>query len=48
LITFWRDEVSFKTWHHSHLYRESHAAIPRGLKLVPKSAAIRYFEGVSS
>ncbi len=48
LITFWRDESSFKTWHHSHLYRESHAGIPRGLKLVPKSAGVRCFEGVSS
>lgn len=47
LITFWRDEVSFKTWHHSHLYRESHEGIPKGLKLVPKSAGIRCFEGVS-
>lgn len=48
LITYWRDELSFKTWHHSHLYRESHEGIPRGLKLVPKSAGIRCFEGVSS
>ena len=47
LITFWRDEVSYKTWHHSHLYREAHVGIPKGLKLVPKSADIRYFEGVS-
>jgi heme-degrading monooxygenase HmoA len=47
LITFWRDEVSFKTWHHGHLYRESHEGIPKGLKLVPKSVAIRRFEGVS-
>ncbi len=48
LITFWRDEPSYKTWHHSHLYRESHQGIPKGLKLVPKSAGIRCFEGVSS
>jgi heme oxygenase (mycobilin-producing) len=47
LITFWRDEASFTTWHHSHLYRESHAGIPRGLKLVPHSTGIRRFEGVS-
>jgi len=34
LITFWRDEASFKIWHDSHLYHESHAEIPKGLKLV--------------
>lgn len=48
LITFWRDEASYKAWHHSHLYRESHAGIPKGLKLVPQSVAIRFFEGVAS
>ena len=48
LVTFWRDEASFTAWHHSHSYRESHRGIPKGLKLVPKSASIRRFEGVSS
>lgn len=48
LMTFWSDEESFKVWHHSHLYRESHAGIPKGLKLVPGSTHIRYFEHVCS
>lgn len=48
LLTYWRDEDSFKTWHHSHLYHDSHKGIPRGLKLVPKSARLRFFEHVSS
>lgn len=48
LFTYWTDEQSFKVWHHSHLYHESHKAIPKGLKLVPKSASLRYFEQVSS
>jgi heme-degrading monooxygenase HmoA len=48
LFTYWTDEHSFKVWHHSHLYHESHKAIPKGLKLVPKSASIRYFEQVCS
>jgi heme-degrading monooxygenase HmoA len=48
LVTYWVDEQSFRTWHHSHTYRESHAAIPKGLKLVPRSAELRYFEHVSS
>ena len=48
LFTYWADENSFKVWHHSHLYHESHKAIPKGLKLVPKSASLRYFEHVCS
>lgn len=48
LITFWRDEESFRVWHRSHEYHESHRGIPKGLKLVPHSAAVRYFEHVSS
>jgi heme-degrading monooxygenase HmoA len=48
LVTFWRDEESFRVWHHSHEYHESHRSIPKGLKLVPKSAQLRYFDYVSS
>lgn len=48
LLTFWTDEESFRTWHHSHQYHQSHKGIPKGLKLVPKSVEIRYFEHVSS
>ena len=48
LLTYWRDEESFKTWHHSHLYHDSHKEIAKGLKLVPKSARFRFFEHVSS
>jgi heme-degrading monooxygenase HmoA len=48
LITYWTDEASFRLWHHSHKYHQSHKGIPKGLKLVPKSVEIRYFEHVSS
>lgn len=48
LITFWTDEASYRTWHHSHLYRESHRGIPTGLKLVPGETAITCFEHVAS
>jgi heme oxygenase (mycobilin-producing) len=48
LVTYWSDEQSFRAWHHSHLYHESHGRIPKGLKLVPRSAELRYFEHVSS
>ena len=44
LLTYWASEESYKEWHHSHLYRESHAGIPKGLKLVPGSTQVRYFE----
>ncbi len=46
LITQWVDEESYKTWHHSHLYHESHEGIPKGLKLVPRSAKVRFFEHI--
>ncbi len=48
LLTFWTDEASYRTWHRSHLYRESHQGIPKGLKLVPGETKISHFEHVSS
>lgn len=43
LVTHWRDEQSYRTWHASHSYHESHSGIPKGLKLVPKSAGVSFF-----
>lgn len=48
LITYWTDETSYRTWHRGHTYRESHKGIPKGLKLVPKSASVHFFEYISS
>jgi heme-degrading monooxygenase HmoA len=48
LLTFWTDEASFRTWHHSHGYHESHRGIPKGLKLIPGDTCLRLFEHVSS
>jgi heme-degrading monooxygenase HmoA len=48
LITYWTDENSYRIWHRSHEYHESHKGIPKGLKLVPKSAQICFFEYVAS
>lgn len=48
LLTYWENEQSFKLWHHSHLYRDSHRGIPKNLKLVPGSAKLRFFAYVSS
>lgn len=47
LITYWADEESFREWHASHLYRESHAGIPRGLKLDPAATQIMTFRYVA-
>jgi len=48
LLTYWEDEDSYRVWHRSHEYQESHKGIPKGLKLVPRSAEIRLFEYNSS
>ena len=48
LFTFWTDEASYRTWHRSHLYRESHKGIPGGLKLVPGATELRYFNHFAS
>jgi len=44
LVTHWTDEKSYRVWHRSHSYHESHRGIPKGLKLVPRSTEIRFFE----
>lgn len=48
LVTFWTGAASYRAWHHSHLYRDSHRGIPAGLKLVPGETKIREFEHVCS
>lgn len=48
LVTYWSDEASFRAWHHSHVYRESHAGIPKGLKLDPSATELRGFRYVAS
>ena len=48
LLTFWTDAQSFREWHRSHLYHDSHAGIPAGLKLVRGETWVREFEHVCS
>lgn len=48
LITYWRDEEAYKKWHKSHMYRDSHKGIPKGLKLVPTATEIRFFDHITS
>ena len=47
LLTYWRDENSFREWHRSHLYRESHAGIPHGLKLVSEATELLTFRYIT-
>ena len=48
LLTVWEDEESFTRWHKSHMYRDSHKGIPKGLKLIPSATEIRHFEHIAS
>ncbi|MEW5769984.1 MAG: antibiotic biosynthesis monooxygenase family protein [Pseudomonadota bacterium] len=44
LTTHWEDESSYRNWHRSHAYHESHQGIPKGLKLVPEHTEVRLYE----
>lgn len=46
LLTYWQDEESYTTWYKNHM-QASHTGIPKGLKLVPHSAQVRFFDLVS-
>jgi heme-degrading monooxygenase HmoA len=48
LVTYWADEESFRAWHRSHHYRDSHSYIPKGLKLDPSATELRSFHYVAS
>jgi heme-degrading monooxygenase HmoA len=48
LLTYWQDEESYRAWHRSHAYHAAHTGIPKGLKLVPHSAQVRYLTQVCS
>lgn len=47
LITYWAGEESYQAWHRSHLHRDAHKGIPRGLKLLPGGTEVRFFEYIS-
>ena len=48
LVTYWKDEQSFRTWHRSHLYRDAHEGIPKGLKLDASATEVRAFRYIAS
>lgn len=47
LLTYWKDQESFKFWHKNHL-KGAHHGIPPGLKLVPHSFKLRFFNHIAS
>ncbi|GEM_PF-696582 len=47
LLTAWSDAQAFESWHHSHLYREAHSGIPRGLRLDPTATKVRLFKSIA-
>lgn len=48
LMTYWASRQSYLNWHASHQYRDSHAGIPKGLRLVGKETEIRQLEVICS
>jgi heme-degrading monooxygenase HmoA len=48
LLTYWYDLASFQEWHKSPEHHQSHAGIPKGLKLDPSCTQVRVFEHVCS
>jgi heme-degrading monooxygenase HmoA len=48
IISYWKDGQAFHDWHKSHLFRDSHEGIPKGMKLVRGSAQLRYFKHLAS
>lgn len=48
LFTYWTDAESYRVWHRSHLYQQSHKGIPKNLKLAPGETEIRHFEHICS
>lgn len=48
LVTHWTDEESFRVWHRSHEFRDSHSYIPKGLKLDAAATELRSFRYVAS
>jgi heme-degrading monooxygenase HmoA len=48
LLTYWSDLASYHAWHKSPAHHQSHAGIPKGLKLDPAATQVRVFEHICS
>ncbi|GAB3533982.1 hypothetical protein GCM10027443_20370 [Pontibacter brevis] len=46
VMTCWEDDSSYKVWYKEHM-KEAHQDIPKGLKLVPGSTKVRFFDQVT-
>ncbi|RDV15361.1 antibiotic biosynthesis monooxygenase [Pontibacter diazotrophicus] len=46
VMTYWEDDNSYNVWYKDHM-KEAHQGIPKGLKLVPGSMKVRFFDQVS-
>ena len=44
LMTYWSDRQSYHDWHGSHAYHDSHAGIPKGLRLIGAETEIRQLD----
>lgn len=45
MMTYWADEESYSAWYKNHM-QESHQHVPKGLRLVPHSSKVRFFDQV--
>ena len=43
LVTYWDDKSSWKSWYRGHQYKSAHSHMPKGLKLVPRSTEVSYY-----
>ncbi len=48
LVTYWNDRNSYDRWHSSPEHHQTHRFIPKGLKLVPGSAQLMFFDHICS
>ena len=47
VVTYWTEQSSFDAWHESQHYKDSHTAIPAGLKLMPNKTEMMFFNHIS-
>ena len=47
LLTYWANEESFQGWYQTHQYQAAHQGMPDGLKIVPHSTKLDFFEHIS-
>jgi heme oxygenase (mycobilin-producing) len=48
LLTYWTNQTSFQEWYRTHRYKEAHANIPPGIRLINDQTEMLFFEHISS